>query len=148
MVSHNLKLWNFMRKQTIKAGLFLTQLLTRKCQTSWTTFQKKERTIASEKYIVITLTLYQHCVKSYFYLENCTQNLHGKFYASWQTYMDGFLSNRSMSFSKLVSCFSNMVFFFIFGTVSVSIGNSKNSLCNSAQLVFSPLKRHTHTHTS
>lgn len=59
-------------------------------------------------------------------------------YESWHTYIDGFLSSRSMSFSKLFSSFSSMVFRFTFGIVSVSIGNSRNSVCNVAQFVFSP----------
>lgn len=57
---------------------------------------------------------------------------------SWHTYIDGFLSNRSMSFSRSSSRFSNVVFLFTFGTVSVTIGNNKNSLFNAAQLVFRP----------
>jgi len=76
------------------------------------------------------------------YLTVTWRDVSHKNYSSWHTYMDGFLSSRSMSFSRLVSCFSNMVFRFTFGTVSVSIGSSKNSLWSSAQLVLSPWKPH------
>lgn len=65
----------------------------------------------------------------------------GRGYRSWRTYMDGFRSNRSMSFSKSFSCFSSAVFRFTFGTVSVSTGSNRNSLWSSARLAFSPCRQ-------
>lgn len=62
-------------------------------------------------------------------------------YRSWRTYMDGFRSNRSISFSRSFSCFSSAVFRFTFGTVSVRTGSNRNSLCNSARFAFSPCRQ-------